>query len=96
MTWGTAEERERHRRIKLSVCAYAYERMNTSLISDHEYDRLCLEVDLSVSTGHAKLDAWWRENFDPSTGQWVSRHPNQPRLEQLVHQTAAMKGIAII
>lgn len=96
MTWGTPIEIERRLRIKLAVCAYAYERLNISLISDHEFDALCLKVDLSVDTGHAKLDAWWRENFDPSTGQWVCRHPHQPRLEILALKIAASKGIAIV
>lgn len=94
MTWGSAVERERHRRIKLSVAAFAYERLSVSLISDAEFDRLCLEVDLSIDTGNERMDKWWRENFDPSTGMWVARHPEQPRLEQLALMMMEMKGLS--
>lgn len=75
MTWGCAAEVERRRRILLSVAAYAYEIENVSLVDDHTFDAECLKVDVSIDTGHPMLDAWWRENFDPSTGMWIHKHP---------------------
>lgn len=76
-------ERERHRRILLSVWAYAYEFLHESLVSDGDFDAQCRRVDLSVDTGNPEMDAWFRENFDPSTGMWVHNHPNKRRLEQI-------------
>jgi hypothetical protein len=65
------------------MAAYAYEFRDTSIISDAEYDKLSLEVDLSVDTRRPDLDKFWRENFSPSTGQWIHKHPELDRLSQL-------------
>lgn len=69
----TTIERERHRRIKLTVAAYAYEVLSRSIMSDAEFDSMCNAVDLSIDTG--RLDGWWRANFQPHTGQWIHAHP---------------------
>ena len=82
--------RERKRRIKLAVWAYAYELMAHSVVDDGTFDRECLKVDLTQSTGNAVLDAWWRENFKPWTGMWVHNHPGRDRLHQIV--TGMMRG----
>ena len=62
-------------RIRLSVAAYAYEICNDSIMSDSEFDRQCLLIDPSIETGNAKLDKFFKEEFDPSTGQWIHKHP---------------------
>lgn len=67
--------RETRRRVKLTVWAYAYEFQDDPLVSDAEFDGECLLVDLTISTNRPDLDAWWRENFSPHTGQWIHRHP---------------------
>jgi len=81
--WGTTIERERRNRILVSVAAYAYEIKNTSIMSDGDYDALCLEVSPMRTTGHATLDAFFRKHFDPSTGMWVHQHPEIPGLARI-------------
>ncbi len=76
-SWGTPVERERRRRIQVAVWAYAYEVHDESLVPDAVYDRVCREVDVSVDTGRPDLDAWFRSEFDPSTGFWVHSHPDR-------------------
>jgi len=66
---------ETKRRIKLAVCAYAYEVKNVTIISDHEYDAECLKINLYACTSRPDLDWWFYNNFDPSTGVWVRNHP---------------------
>ena len=70
-------------RIKLSVYAYAYEVKDTSLIDDHEYDKLSLEVDPTIETGNKKLDDFFKKEFDPSTGQWIHKHPELDKIAEL-------------
>jgi hypothetical protein len=86
MTWGTPVEIERRRRIRLAVWAYAYEKLNESLVSDETFDREAELVDLKVATGNPKMDLWFRKNFAACTGQWVNQHPNQRRLHQIATQ----------
>jgi hypothetical protein len=83
MTWGTAEEQEKRKRIFLSIAAYAYEIMGESLLSDADYDTLALSVDLTQGTGNEEADQWFRTNFNASTGMWVRAHPHQDRLKAL-------------
>lgn len=71
----TRREVEIHRRMRLSVAAYAYEFDRDHIMTDHEFDAESRLVDLSIDTGNVKMDAWFRENFDPSTGQWIHKHP---------------------
>lgn len=78
------QQLQKRLRARLAVCAYAYEFMSAALIPDSEYDRLSLEVDMSVSTDRPDLDRWFEENFDPSTGMWVRNHPDLERLRSIV------------
>jgi hypothetical protein len=68
----TAVEIERSNRIRLAVYAYAYEYESTSLISDGEFDELSKKIDLTISTGNSKIDKWFKKNFEPDTGMWIS------------------------
>lgn len=79
----TRVERERWLRIRLAVAAYAYEVENDSIMSDAEFDRLSLEVDVSIKTGNRKLDNFFSKHFDPSTGQWVHKHPEKRKLRDI-------------
>ena len=81
--WGSKVEKERRLRIRLAVAAYAYEKRNDSIMSDSEFDKLCTQVDLSVDTGNTKLDSWFKKNFDPSTGQWIHKHPDLLKIRYL-------------
>lgn len=74
-------EMERWRRIRLSVAAWAYEVHDVSIMPDAVFDKMCLDVDVKVSTGHRKLDQFFRKEFDPSTGVWVHKHPEKGKLE---------------
>lgn len=83
----TEEERAEQRRvrIRLSVAAYAYEIEDTSVMTDGEFDALCLKVRPEVPTGNRKLDNFFRKHFDPSTGVWVHQHPEKHKLRHLLH-----------
>lgn len=74
---------ETQRRIKLSLAAWAYEMHDDPIMSDNEFDRLAEEIDTNRSTRRPDLDHWWMTNFDPCTGVWVRKHPEQDRLEAL-------------
>jgi hypothetical protein len=58
----------------------AYYEGNTVLISDAEYDALAYSIDLSIDTNNPVMDAWFRREFTPDTGQWVHHHPNKAGL----------------
>jgi hypothetical protein len=73
-------------RIKVSVAAYAYEFESDSIISDAEFDRLCLEVDPSIKTGNTELDNFFSTEFDPSTGQWIHKHPQIKGISRIYHK----------
>lgn len=81
MAWGTPVEVERRRRIQLSIAAYAYEFMNESLISDHEFDAAALLIQPEMDTGNPLMDQFFREKFSPSTGMWIRSHPELDKIE---------------
>jgi hypothetical protein len=83
VVWGSNVEKEVRRRIKLSVAAYAYEFRDEQIISDAEFDKMCLEVDLKVDTGNKLMDNYFKTSFDPSTGQWIHQHPELHKIIQL-------------
>jgi hypothetical protein len=89
-SWGSPVERERHRRIKLSVAAYAYEVHSTSIMSDAAFDKLALEINVAISTENAIIDKFFQDEFNPYTGQWIHKHPNKDGLEKIYK---GMKGI---
>lgn len=77
------EELERRNRIRLSVFAYAYEFESDPLISDGDYDRLSYKIDKTRSTGNETMDKFFRDEFEPDTGQWIHKHPELDRLKAL-------------
>ncbi len=83
MSWGTREEIERRRRIRLSLWAYAYEVESVSLVSDLVFDHEARLVDVSISTGNPKLDAFFRTEFEPHTGMWIHKHPDLKGIRRL-------------
>ena len=70
-------------RIKLSVYAYSYEFLDISLIDDHAYDMLSKNIDLNIKTGNDKMDKFFSEHFDPSTGMWIYKHPELNKMMQI-------------
>ena len=81
--WGSVEETERRNRIKLSVAAYAYEFDNISIMSDAEFDQLAEKINVQVVTGNELMDDFFREHFSPYTGQWIHKHPNKAKLDDI-------------
>lgn len=79
----TAVEVETNRRIKLAVWAYAYEFADDSIVPDEVFDHECRMVDLTINTGRPDLDAWFRKEFNPSTGVWIHKHPELNRVKDL-------------
>jgi len=79
----TPLEVERRNRIRLSVAAYAYEYHDETLMTDHEFDKLSLLIDTSVSTGSPRLDNFFRNHFEPDTGMWIRKHPGLSGLERV-------------
>lgn len=74
---------ERRRRIRVALFAYAYEFEAESMVSDADFDALALRVDTSVGTGHPVLDAWFRQHFQPHTGQWIHAHPELDGIREI-------------
>jgi hypothetical protein len=67
----------------VSVWAYAYEMLDDPLVSDAEFDLECIQVDLGIDTGNATMDKFFKDNFDPFTGQWVHKHPDKLGLHKI-------------
>ena len=70
-------------RIKLSVAAYAYEFLNDSIMSDHDFDQLSLQINPQQETGNKKMDDFFKKHFKPDTGMWIRVHPEIKKLEYL-------------
>lgn len=73
---------ERRNRIRVLLAAYAYEFSDTPIMSDAEFDKLALSIDLSIKTG--KHDTWFKENFEPHTGQWIHKFPDKVGLHHIL------------
>lgn len=89
--WGTPEEVERRRRIRLALWAYSYEFEHNSLVDDATYDAESKLVDLSISTSNAKLDKWFKKNFSPDTGMWITNHPELHKVKALYKRVMAYR-----
>ena len=70
-------------RIKLSVAAYAYEFLNDSIMSDHDFDQLSLQINPQEETGNKKMDNFFKKHFKPDTGMWIRAHPEIGKLNYL-------------
>ena len=81
--WGTEVERERLRRINVTVWAYAYEVESNPLVDDATYDREALLIRPEMETGNTLLDEFFRSEFSPHTGMWVHRHPEKHKLPEM-------------
>lgn len=81
--WGSPVEKEIRLRIKLAVAAYAYEFDDNSIITDAEFDKMCLEVNPTMSTKNRRMDNFFKNKFDPSTGQWIHSHPDLKRIQEI-------------
>ena len=73
-------------RIKLSVAAYAYEMEDDSIMSDADFDNLCREIKVNESTGNEKMDNFFKTEFNPSTGQWIHKHPELDKIKTIYNK----------
>lgn len=67
---------QRRIRVRLIVAAYAYEFLDHSIMSDHEFDQLSLKVVKGADTGSPNLDKFFNEVFEPHTGVWIHQFPD--------------------
>jgi len=73
LTKGVCEETRL--RIRILMAAYCYEFGLKEFMHDHEFDEACAKVDIWRSTYRRDLDDWFRDNFQPHTGQWIHSFP---------------------
>ncbi len=66
-------EIERMNRINAALGAYAYEIMDDPIYTDEKWDNICRSINPFVKTG--RLDDFFADEFDPSTGVWIYKHP---------------------
>lgn len=71
-------------RIKVAAAAYAYEIENDPIMTDAEFDALCLKIKPDVVTGSILLDTFFKTEFDPNTGSWIHKHPDLKGVAQVV------------
>lgn len=67
---------ERKRRIRVALAAYMYEIKDDPIMTDAEYDSLSYSINPEEETGNPLLDKFFREEFQPCTGQWIYNHPD--------------------
>ena len=75
--------REIKNRILVSVAAYAYEYLNSPIMSDAEYDALSQRIDVKSKTGNEMMDNFFEQHFIPDTGLWIHKHPEKNKLKYL-------------
>lgn len=76
-------DEEKRRRIQVALWAYAYEIMADPIVSDDIFDAACYLINLDTLTNSPEMDVWFKENFEPFTGQWIHSYPNLARLHQM-------------
>lgn len=81
--WRSDEEIERLHRIQVAAWAWAYEVESDPIVEDAEFDRVCRLIRPAMSTGRPDLDAFFRTQFNPSTGMWVHHHPEKHKLARV-------------
>jgi len=73
-------------RILVSVAAYAYEYLNSPIMSDSEFDALAQQIDVTQDTGNKNLDDFFKNNFNADTGLWIHKHPEKSKLKYLYEE----------
>lgn len=88
-------ETEKRKRINVALWAYAYEIMDDPMVTDEMFDRVCGEIRPEIETGHGTLDAFFREEFNPSTGMWIHKHPEWQGLASIYTRLTGKPSRAI-
>jgi hypothetical protein len=78
--WGSIEERERRRRISISVLAYAYEIVDNPIIDDFSWDWAAGRIQPEIMTGHPLLDEFFRFEYSRMTAMWIHLHPELDKI----------------
>lgn len=84
--WGNRQEVERRNRIKISVASYTYEILNQPIMDDQAYDKLASLINPRMSTGHGRLDRFFRNHYDPFTSLWVHQHPDLEGIKRIYEE----------
>ena len=102
--WGTPVQVERRNRIRVTMAAFAYEYHSESIMSDGDFDKLCLQINPSISTitdltdpeqirRYEKIDRFFKEEFSPYTGQWIYKHPELDIVAQRYERNYKVRNI---
>lgn len=83
----TELELERNHRIVVALAAWAYERYADPIMTDAQFDVLARSIRPEMDTGHAVMDAFFRTQFNSSTGQWIYKHPELHLLDAALRRT---------
>ena len=87
----TEVQREIQMRINVALWAYAYEIEDDPMVDDGKFDKVCGEIDVDFPTGHKVMDKWFKDNFDPYTGQWIHKHPDIAGIQSIYNRLKARK-----
>lgn len=55
-------------------------------MTDAEFDHLAREINPTIKTGRKKLDRFFATEFNPSTGQWIYRHPELVGIDTILRR----------
>ena len=73
-------------RIKISVAAFAYEYLNSPIMSDADFDSLSQQIDVKKQTGNKMLDTFFEKHFTVDSGMWIHKHPEKTKLKYLYEE----------
>ena len=73
-------------RIKISVAAFAYEYLNSPIMSDADFDSLSQQIDIKKQTGNKMLDTFFEKHFTVDSGMWIHKHPEKTKLKYLYEE----------
>jgi hypothetical protein len=76
-------DQEIKNRVKISVAAFAYEYLNSPIMSDADFDSLAQQINITKQTGNKTLDTFFEKYFTPDSGMWIHKHPEKTKLEYL-------------
>jgi len=92
----TEKELERRNRILVARAAYAYEILDSPVLTDSQFDDLAKSIRPEMSTiedyhspeqisRYTELDRFFKEQFSAYTGSWIRKHPEYSKLEVMAH-----------
>ena len=79
-------DQEIKNRVKISVAAFAYEYLNSPIMSDADFDSLAQQINITKQTGNKTLDTFFEKYFTPDSGMWIHKHPEKNKLKYLYEE----------